>query len=521
MMLPRKTASNSPHGTQEGVNRREALKYGAVGVGGTLAAAVALVRDSSSVNAAGVDSPVVMTVTADGTDDQTARLNEAFRATTAEGAPAVLALRGDFFISNDLEMPHGSKLIGYGARLICRGFENGREQALRVRGSSSSWTTTVEGLDLIGVRLVFGESELDFANGVTVRNCSISHVATGITFRYNCWVTRVENCRIHTCWTGIKNDFRAVEQNSGAAMVVSGSVVFNCGGPAFWQDGSSKDGWHVSFVGTDLEHCETSVRLTDVGDGLLDIVGGHFELNRTSYIEADSGSIRITSLWMFELDPVSTTRIAHFVLGGSSDCHVASGRVAWAPTTSPLFRLTGACRLVIDPEAVSAPLIGLVGADHPYPANPSSPSGTRGVLFPTGQWRPATFERTIAVGTEAVSLFYLPAFDVNSYMLQFALRITAVSDNNLLRLYVNPGGQTNTDLTLPSAVGTSIVTLRISSGLLLVDLRHDNGGSSGRVDIDHPISTDRYIDVQSLGNTTLFAEGLTAQVIRGDTGGPH
>ena len=442
--------------------------------------------------------------TGDGVTNDGPGLQAAFNAASGLGS-AVSIPPGNYFTNQDLSLPHGVPVVGGGASKT-RIFGN-VQRRLKITGDSTRWVTVISGLRLELVGILFGETTSDFGRGTTLRDMEIHSSDVGVEYRNHCWLTRIENCRIWGCVRGVYNNFTGVI-DSGASMVIASTVIFNNTGAGFEQASTAADGWHVHITDTDIEHCQTSVKLRSVGDGTLDVTNGHYELNVDSYIDADSGTINVNGGWMFGQQ---ATSVAHFVLSGTARCYLNSGRVAW-DSTFKLAKVTGTAQLLVNPNQLrwNRPW-GLV--DGGFDGDPFATGSARGVALPAGFTVGSKRDPgTLAPGATTIVIQKLSAYDENTYEANLAANVTAVGTApNRVVIYWNPGGATASIVDLPNVVGVAQLRIVYRYDRARVYWTYSNG-VGGMVDtaIGHAITVDKFIELQNGGNSTMtFADWST------------
>lgn len=455
-------------------------------------------RDSNTVIASSLQFSVkAYGAIGDGSVDDGPAIQATITAATAAGG-AVIVPPGNYRTGQDLTLPQGTPLIGTGSS-VTRIYGT-VQRRLTITGDSGKWVHLISGLRLDTVGIRAGVTTTDYGRGLTLYDLEILNCDVGVEYRNHCWLTRIYNCRIHDCAIGVYNNFTGVI-DSGAAMLIHGSAIFNITGAAFRQDGVAADGAHIQISDTDLEHAGTSIMLRSVGDSSFDVTAGHFELNTASYIDADSGTITVNGTWMFGLEVGSP--VALFVLSGTARCLLNSGRVAWE-TAFPLSKITGTAQLLANPDQLvwQRPWGRILGN---IDASPYAAGSVRGVALPAG----FTVGVNRSVGTMApaglLTLQRLAAFDENTYECQFVAQVTAVgTTNNTLRVFFNPGGATAGAITMPNVTGTCQVRIVVKYDRARIYWTYSNG-TGGMVDvaIGHALSVDKFIDLQNNGDQTM------------------
>lgn len=431
----------------------------------------------------------------------------------AAGGGDVLVLAGTYALTADLNVPRNVRLLGAGAGIttITGAY------TIRITGSAAGWAfVPLEKLTLNGVAVIVGDTAADYGNGLAFRDVEIYGPAIGLTIKNNTWSFRLENCRIHDCATaGVKHAFSGVV-NSGSNISYVDTMFFN-NGYGWWQDSGAADGSHTSFVNCNNEHNNTSYVLTGVGDAVVEITNGHYELNNSSYIQADSGSIWVTNAWMFDLLNTSSTKIAYFDLSGNAVVRVASGRVQWGTTVNnSLCRIAGTASLIINPSMVGSNTLGTV--INSTGINPTTIGSTNGFNLAKGSVTASsqTLDIAPAHGVQAI-LFGAQPYDASNYELTAHLAIASPGANNTLVLFFNPGtGGGNQAFTLPTTATWAELKTTWTLGRTFTTITFSDGTVQTAVSTwTHAISANRTLEmrVDGTGTAAVTAQNLIAKVV--------
>lgn len=439
----------------------------------------------------------------DGTTDDTEAIQAAFddAFTTRNG---VYFPPGDYRVSSNLNLPRG--VYVYGAGMNSSVIRGTGSLKLNIKGGSqgvgADWGgPQLRDMTLHGIGVIFGETSTDWGNGASLQNVEIRYTPVGLTLRYNTFGFRGTNLRIHQCSTaGILHDFAPVTAGSGSNISYIDCMVFNCGANGFSQNGVAIDGGHTSFVNTDIENCGVSYNIIDAAQTVFELTNGHYELNNTAYIRANSGLIWISGCWMFDLRESSTTKVALFDLSGTARVHVMSGRISWS-TSSRLLRNTSSSTraLVIDTENVILPQVGM---DITVPGDPATSDSTNGLAMKPGRSRSSDTQVSVPTAGVPVRVLSTHPFDRTTYECSWATVLSGTTTGVNMLIHVRPatGGVT---FTVPMQSGATLVKVNLKMSLTeaVVEANFNNGHTFvGRSPLTHTPASTRYVEM-ALGNS--------------------
>lgn len=217
---------------------------------------------------------------------------------------------------------------------------------LHVKGSAN-WRHEIRDITLDGIEVVYGATSTDYGNGVRMVACEIKNAYKGVEYRYNTWVGRLIDCEIHHCAYGVYFDFDTPTENAGAAMRIRGCDIFDCH-TCVYVDSIVSDGYHLILEGTDLENSEIGLKAVDGGDGVIDMLGCHFELLRQYGLDVEGATVHIVGGWAFT---AATTHTAWLRLGHGNRTFVSDIRLQW--DDAKLVELVGGS-LVLDSDSIFA-----------------------------------------------------------------------------------------------------------------------------------------------------------------------
>jgi hypothetical protein len=414
------------------------------------------------------------------------------------------------FAGGTLTLPRGVSLLGlstYGTRF----FSSTTQATVNVTGGYTSWAHRIEGVTLDKVKVTYGTTTADYANGATLRSCELLNSDTAVTYANNAWITRIDDCRIHNCTTGVSYSF-ANTSNSGANCVISNSAIYNMTGAGVVLTGAAADGYDLAITNTDIEHCATSVQtLAAAGDGTITITNGHFEQNTSSYIDNAGGTrIYVTGLWAYDGQAGFGS---HFINSNANGgIYINSGRVAWGTTAGSTFcKITAGTVFVnVNQVTLSGPTGGLLlGGITSNPAGSAvyAAGSTAGLQFPKGLVAAATNYTGVIAQGASTTLGRLVGGDTGRCELVIQVKVSAATTASAFAIFYNPGGTLNTGaLTLPNVAGA--LTVRI-----VFDYQYARcywqflpsaagNAVGGVVDTNisaQPLTTDKFVDYQNAG----------------------
>ncbi|KKL96791.1 hypothetical protein LCGC14_1840960, partial [marine sediment metagenome] len=391
-----------------------------------------------------------------------------------------------------------------------------------VEGNPGPWGHTFHGIRFNGVQILYGATNADYGTGAIIDDCEIENAYRGVEYRYNSWLTKIVNSKIHNCCHGVFYDFRTPATNSGAAMELIGTDIFNCRN-GLYVDEATSDGYHIQIIGGNIEHCwHAAITTADAGDNTIHWIGTHTELNVNFggsskdhwAFDLDGGRLFIDGLWYFATGSAEVTAI--FRLDGDAKVWMTSYRLQW--TAQKLVHFVAAATLVIDQDRGLANE-QFFGKDTTTQAMSTGTSHANGRILNGGHTIGEAGGKVLAGQlNETTTLPAAGATDTqckvhanegSTRVLEFYLEVTVAGTvDQALRVDLNPGGSLRIDTTLPVVVGGGLFRVVYEPGVqfsvmgTFVDPATDKAYTFHAVVTDtHAMSVVKFMDFASISSS--------------------
>ena len=192
----------------------------------------------------------------------------------------------------------------------------------------------IESVYFYQTSVVLGDTTSDFGCGITFNKCVFfgnNQNTSAIIAKNNTWIFTINDCKIGNYANGIyfkfKNDDNSYVVNSGAAIKIIGTDIFNCTN-ALYVKGSAADGYNIQIISCNFEHDDYSIYTEDGRANNIQCNNLHIEGNRVGSIYSDKVNVFISNLWDFDSNP--NTYIAKFTAINGGRIILNSGRFSWS-----------------------------------------------------------------------------------------------------------------------------------------------------------------------------------------------
>lgn len=433
----------------------------------------------------------------------------------AAGGGEVLVPPGTHIVSSNIEYDRSLvRLVGR-SQFTSVLKSNGVQRYIKPHGHlASEWGTHIKDITLDGIGIIFGETSADWGYGSTLENVQVRNSDVGVTYRYNCWATRILNCRIHNNTTGVKFDFVGVANNSGSNMVIDSTVVFN-NTTGVEVVGTTADGTHLQLTDTDIENNSVGLSVSGGTTNVVNITSGHFELNRTAHLAITDAKVFINGCWMHGLSSVGGTRVANFDLAGAANVRLASGRLSSDPAMMVRSTASTAWLQISPAETHTFPLVGSLTE---APGGLAVAGSARCLLVPRGSLLGQQGSSVVNVPKTAYTpAAYLQSYALNGVLLEGDIQFPGPgASGDTLSFLVDPSGYgPSVPLPVPNGITLGHVRWIVKADYMSVSVSFNNGMiAKGTSTLTHEASASRRLLIRTAeagaGGATLSDCNLTA-----------
>lgn len=389
-------------------------------------------------------------VTMDGTTDDTEALQALLDEVFADGGGTVFLGKGTLTISANVTCDRLVSVWGAGTQQTK--ITASTEKAFQIVGADSKWSHTIRDVHFDNVRVEYGPTNTDYGGkGAILQDCEVSNCTKGVVYTHNCFLTCIDRCRIYndtyaTGTYGVYFDFDTAGSGSGASMKVTNSDIFNCE-YGLYLNGNTSDGHDIVVLATDIEHCGTALKAAYVDssmEGTIHLIGCHLELNTVCQIDNNGSHVFLDHFWAL------TGGEDYSFIADDGTIHISNGRLTWGDYFAKM--LGGV--IYYDQATVQAAGT-LFGEGSQVLTNTATATGGR-VLVPRTIYS-GGFDASVTLTNAApgpTTKATLQAYDGNRYAWSFNFACTtAGATDNILKMWMNPGGGTVATFALPLADG--------------------------------------------------------------------
>lgn len=157
--------------------------------------------------------------------DVSSQLTTIVNAINAAGGGALYLPPGTYDLSSDLELPRLVTLRGDNPETTVITSTNSTTRYVKLKGQADRFHN-ISGITFDKVGIIYGETKDDQASGVALTNCQIKNViGNAVTYRFNSYLTQINNCRIFNNVTGVYLDFST--DGTGTVSVSGTTATFS------------------------------------------------------------------------------------------------------------------------------------------------------------------------------------------------------------------------------------------------------------------------------------------------------